>query len=355
MFLRILQLICFPFSWLYRLVTDFRNYLYDRGIIRSARFDIPVISVGNLSVGGTGKTPHVEYLIRLLYKDYKVATLSRGYKRKTRGFVLAGETVTAREIGDEPMQFHVKFPSIAVAVSEDRLTGIPQLLLHKRDIQAILLDDAFQHRRVKPGLQILLTEYNRPFYEDFVLPAGRLRESRKGYRRADIIVVTKCPPDLSLERAEAIRRKAAPLENQQVFFSAVSYGKAYDIFTKETVSSDRQAVLLVAGIARPGSLLDYAKDQAAAVIPKIYPDHHSYIREDLEQIRAMASGNNIHRILTTEKDAVKLFPFEETFKEWGVQVVALPVEMVFLFNEADKFNACVREYLTAALAHYERS
>lgn len=188
-----LKIILAPFTLLYQSITSIRNKLYDSGKWHSATFNLPVINVGNLNVGGSGKTPHIEYIIALLRSQYKIATLSRGYGRKTKGFLIASESSSVTEIGDEPAQIKDKFPDIIVSVGEDRLLAIPQLLRKYPDTDVILLDDAFQHRSVRPGLNILLTTFDKPFYEDHVLPLGRLRESPQGYKRADIIIVTKCP------------------------------------------------------------------------------------------------------------------------------------------------------------------
>ena len=203
----ILRKILFPFSFLYGWITSLRNFLFDKGILKSYRFDLPVIAVGNLSVGGTGKTPQIEYLIRLLSDSYKIATLSRGYKRKSEGFVLANKTSNAEILGDEPFQFYQKFPTIQVAVDANRKNGIEQLLLEKQKPEIILLDDAFQHRKVTAGFYIMLTSYDDLFYKDFILPTGNLRESRSGANRADMIIVTKCPQDISEIAQEQIKQK----------------------------------------------------------------------------------------------------------------------------------------------------
>ena len=205
--MNLLRKLLFPFAILYGFITFLRNYLYDKGFLKSYSFNIPVIAVGNLSVGGTGKTPQIEYLIRLLSPNYKVATLSRGYKRKSEGFVLADANATAEIIGDEPFQYYKKFPTIKVAVAADRKNGIEQLLNQKEKPEIILLDDAFQHRKVKAGFYILLTSYGDLFSDDFILPTGNLRESRSGAKRADVIIVTKCPKDISDAEQERIRQK----------------------------------------------------------------------------------------------------------------------------------------------------
>ena len=241
-----------PFSLLYSLVLHTRNKLFDKNYLKSASFNFPIICIGNLAVGGTGKTPMVEYLIRILKNDYAIATLSRGYKRKTKGFGIADESTTALDIGDEPMQFHLKFPDIIVAVGEERLVAIPQLLHARPGTKVIILDDAFQHRQVNAGLNILLTEYSNLYTRDFLLPAGDLRDVKGSSGRAAILIVTKCKHSLSEEERNMIVKELKPVINQQVFFTEILYTNPYHLFTKnEIIISDSTDVLLVCGIANP--------------------------------------------------------------------------------------------------------
>src|SRR5687768_4340702 len=254
----LLRILLFPFALAYDLVTSLRNYLYDRGIKPSARFEVPVICIGNLSVGGTGKTPMVEHLIRLLYQQHRVATLSRGYGRKTKGFRLAADGDSPSTLGDEPFQFYSKFKDhITVAVGEERALAIPTILQTDSDVEVVLLDDAFQHRKVTPSLSILLSDYNRPFYDDYILPAGRLRESKQNAARADVIVVTKCPPQLSddamIEIEHAIRRHA----EKPVFFASIRYGGPIPF--SHSASAQIKNVILISGIANAKPLEDYVK------------------------------------------------------------------------------------------------
>ncbi len=254
-FLRSFRVLLLPFALLYGLIITIRNWLFDKRIIKSATFNFPLICVGNLSVGGTGKSPMVEYLIETLKDDYRVATLSRGYKRKTKGYALANETTTALEIGDEPMQFHTKFPQVAVAVGEERLVAIPQLLHDKPDTDVIILDDAFQHRYVNAGLNILLTDCSNLFYNDWFLPTGDLRDQRKSYKRAQIIVVTKCPFDMNEKEKNSIAESIHLMPKQHLFFTSLQYGKPYHILTKETILlTSNTSVLLVCGIANPKAI-----------------------------------------------------------------------------------------------------
>ena len=259
----LLRKILFPFSILYGIITAIRNYLYDRGFLKSYSFQIPVIVVGNLSVGGTGKTPQIEYLIRLFSDKYRVATLSRGYKRKSEGFVLANEKTTVEEIGDEPFQFFKKFDTIQVAVETHRKNGIEQLLLQEKKPEIILLDDAFQHRKVQAGFYILLTAYNDLYADDCMLPAGNLREYQVNANRAQVLIVTKCPPDLSVESQQIVRKKLKPNQDQHLFFSCIGYDEfcysgAGVVSAISIIETDK---VLVAGIAKPKPFFDYLKKE----------------------------------------------------------------------------------------------
>jgi tetraacyldisaccharide 4'-kinase len=239
-----------PVTWVYGSIILLRNKLYDKNILKSSSFNFPVICVGNLATGGTGKTPMTEYLIRLLKDKYKTATLSRGYKRKTVGFAIADTGTTALEIGDEPMQFHQKFPDITVAVGEERVVAIPQLLHERPDTELIILDDAFQHRQVRAGLNIILTDCNNLYTRDLILPAGDLRDVRSSSKRADMIIVTKCRADLSETERNAIIKEINPSNRQTVYFTTIVYGRSYHLFTRETLDISADCgILLVCGIA----------------------------------------------------------------------------------------------------------
>lgn len=344
--LRSFRYLLFPFSLVYGGVVWLRNWLFDKNILKSATFNFPIICVGNIAVGGTGKTPMTEYLIRLLQNDFKTATLSRGYKRKTKGFAIADETTTALEIGDEPMQFHNKFTNITVAVGEERLVAIPQLLHDRPDTELIILDDAFQHRTVNAGLNIVLTAYNNLYTRDLILPAGDLRDVKASMKRADIIVVTKCKPAITAQEKENIIKEIAPLPHQAVFFTAIEYTSPYHLFTNEKVVINADTnILLICGIANPRPLKDYLESKMHTYDMLRYPDHHIFNIDDLADIKkqfAKMSGDN-KVIITTEKDAVRLVKFEEALKDFPVYV--LPIEHAFLFNEAEKFNAQVLEFI----------
>lgn len=296
-----LRKLLFPIAVLYGFITSIRNYLYDKGILKSHAFDVPIIAVGNLSVGGTGKTPQIEYLIRLLSPQYKVATLSRGYKRKSKGFILADANANAEVLGDEPFQYFQKFPQIQVAVDADRRNGISQLLAQKDKPDVILLDDAFQHRKVKAGFYILLTAYDDLFCDDWMLPTGNLRESRSGAQRADMIIVTKCPNTISEIAQEKIRQKIGL--DKPIFFSFVDYDdQVYSATDSLSVSEIKnKEKILLAGIAKPKPFFDFLKAENDMVI--LYPDHHHFSNAEIEALKSQA-GEKI--IVTTEKDFVRL-------------------------------------------------
>lgn len=343
---RVLRLLLFPVALLYGFVVKLRNFLYDVKIIKSVSFNFPVINVGNLAVGGTGKSPMVEYLLRLLLKDYKVATLSRGYKRKTIGYALANSKTTAIDIGDEPMQFHTKFPEAYVAVGEERAIAIPQILYDRPDTEVLILDDALQHRAVEAGLNILLTEYGNLFTEDVFLPTGSLRDARSGYKRAQIIIVTKCPADLSGQQREAVISKIRPLPDQQIFFSSIRYRKPYHILNGNNIELNKQTnVLLLCAIANPKPIKAYLEKEAATVLELYYRDHYIFLIDDLKyiitQFENMDGENKI--IMVTEKDAMRLTKFSDLLTNLPVYV--LPIEPAFLFNEAEQFNLLIKNFI----------
>ena len=281
-----------------------------------------------------------------LKDNFKIATLSRGYKRKTKGYSLANENTTALEIGDEPMQFHLKFPDVPVAVGEKRIEAIPQLLHDKPETQAIILDDAFQHRKIKAGLNILLTECNNLFTRDFYLPTGDLRDVKSSYKRAEIIIVTKCRPDMSEEERRKTIKEISPLPRQLIFFTAIEYGEIYHIKAERTSGlSERQEVLLVTGIANPGPLKKLLEEQSKSYHLLQYPDHHIFTVDDLNDIKkkfeSMQAGSKM--ILTTEKDAVRLIKFQDDITDLPLYVI--PVRHRFLFGEGEKFDECVISFI----------
>ncbi|MDI6034074.1 tetraacyldisaccharide 4'-kinase [Flavobacterium sp. LB2P84] len=334
--MNLLRKLLFPFAILYGLITSIRNFLFDKGILKSYFFDLPVIAVGNLSVGGTGKTPQIEYLIRLLSDKYKIATLSRGYKRQSEGFILADANSNAALLGDEPFQFYQKFKKIKVAVDADRKNGIEQLLSLPEKPEVILLDDAFQHRKVKAGFYILLTSYGDLYSDDFMLPTGNLRESRSGAERANVIIVTKCPFNLSLDKQNAIKNRLKVAENQELYFTFIAYEEfIYGENRKINVNEIQSAAkLLVAGIAKPEPFFAYLQDTNDVCLS--FPDHHNFTDKDILEIKNLAQ-NNI--IITTEKDYVRLkgsLPSEQLFY--------LPIQSSFV-SGSENFDKTIIDYV----------
>ncbi|MCX6210729.1 MAG: tetraacyldisaccharide 4'-kinase [Bacteroidetes bacterium] len=346
-FLKSFRVLLLPFSIIYGCVVAIRNYLFDRNTLKSSTFNFPIICVGNLAVGGTGKSPMVEYLVRLLKDEFAIATLSRGYKRKTKGYVLASEKTTALEIGDEPMQFHLKFPEVAVAVGEERVVAVPHLLQDKPNLQAIILDDAFQHRQINAGFNILLTEYANRFTYDFFLPTGDLRDERKSYKRANIIVVTKCPAEINEIKKKKLLYEIHAWPGQQVFFTKINYATPYHIFDKNKTFelTGKEEVLLVCGIANPKPLKDYLHNKTHTYYQINFSDHHIFNIDDLNNIKKKFEGIDAKNkiILTTEKDAVRFVKFDKELNELPIYV--LPITHEFLFNEGDLFDKTVLNYI----------
>jgi tetraacyldisaccharide 4'-kinase len=328
----------FPFAVLYDIVTSARNRLYDLGLKPSTKFDVPVISVGNLAVGGTGKSPMIEHLVRLISSTRKVATLSRGYGRSTRGFRIASSKDSARTLGDEPFQFYKKFHrKIIVAVGEERAFAIPNILQLHDNVDTILLDDAFQHRRVTPSLQILLTDYNNLFTRDYLIPAGRLRESKSGARRADVIVVTKCPHEISDDEMMRIDDQIRRIANKPVFFSIIRYGDLVSF--KATETFDQNPVLLLTGIANASPLENHIRQRFKFLKHYRFSDHHNYSKEEIRRICAEAEKHKA-AVITTEKDASKLMSDEFNSITSKVAFFYIPIEIEFLKNGKD-FDAMV--------------
>ena len=342
-----------PLSWLYGLGVGFRNLLFEMGILRSRSFTVPVISVGNITVGGTGKTPHVEYLIRLLKDHTKVAVLSRGYKRKSHGFVLAGDDATFRSIGDEPYQMKTKFPDITVAVDRKRTRGIDRLTSgeYVKDIDVILLDDAFQHRYVKPGINILLVDYHRLVIYDKLLPAGRLREPVKSKDRADIVIVTKCPKDLKPMEFRVITKAMSLYAYQQLFFSTHEFEALRPVSPKKQgernlESLADQHVLLLTGIASPEHMLTDLQAYAKKVTPLAFSDHHAFSKRDVERINsAFDALPSPKLIVTTEKDETRLLQTEGLSDEVRKHLYVLPIKIQILLDQEKAFNQTIISYV----------
>lgn len=333
--MRILRKILWPFSVLYGLAVKVRNLLYDREVFRSVSFDIPVICVGNLSVGGTGKTPMVEYLVRLLKTGFHTAILSRGYRRKSEGFVLAGPETGVEELGDEPCQYHRKFPDIAVAVDADRVNGINRLVTAHPSPEVVVLDDAFQHRRVKAGFNILLTSCDSRYTGDIFLPAGNLRDSRKEAKRANVIIVTKCREDMSTAKRDAILKQLAPEDHQHVFFTTIAYDEKIDSAATTIPLTDwrKEHFTLVTGIANAAPLVKFLKDKGLSFEHYNYPDHHDFNEKELKMLRKKS------RILTTEKDFMRL-------KDRLDGIFFIGIQPVFLFGQQEEFDRLVFQYVS---------
>ncbi len=332
----LLRKLLFPFAMLYGFITSIRNYLFDIGFLKSYAYPIPVIAVGNLSVGGTGKTPMIEYLIALLHKKYALATLSRGYKRQSVGFLFADLNTNAMTLGDEPYQMHQKFPDIMVAVDADRRNGIEQLLSKKNKPEIILLDDAFQHRKVKAGFYILLTAYGDLYADDWMLPTGNLRESPSGAKRADCIIVMKCPMNMTVEEQLEIEKKLKAEDHQKVYFAYIHYdtkvySKKSSITTSELQNRDK---LLLAGIAKPKPFFDHLQQENDSTLT--FPDHHHFTQSDIDAIQKQATNK---LIITTEKDYVRL---KNHIPE--TQLFYLPIQTSFV-GKADQFESAIFKYL----------
>tara|TARA_B110000263_G_scaffold62180_1_gene53407 strand:- start:590 stop:1603 length:1014 start_codon:yes stop_codon:yes gene_type:complete len=331
------RLILFPFAILYYLITSVRNSLFNLKIIKSKKFDIPLIGIGNLSTGGTGKTPMLEYILKIFSNEYNLALLSRGYKRKTSGYVKANINSNSSTIGDEPFQIYNKFKNINVAVDEYRPRGVYNLLKDNVDLQSIVLDDCFQHRSISLKLNILLTTYKSPFYRDFILPCGNLRESRSGYKRADIIIITKCPNDLTDEEMTEIK-KAINLKNHQtLFFTSIKYDN-YLLGKSNIEIGDlkKSKVLLVTGIADDKAIIDYLESKNIEFDKISFSDHYNYTFKDIQKIE---SEFNDRVIITTEKDYQKIQSIKRENKWYYLQM-----EINFLKNE-ESFKTLVKETL----------
>lgn len=333
-----------PLSILYWMVTALRNFFFDIGWKKSDEFDFPIISVGNITVGGTGKTPHVEFLIRIL-GIANVAILSRGYGRKTKGFRKVETNSTPEESGDEPVQMVSKFEDLSFFVDEKRVNGVQNILKDFRPNKAIILDDAYQHRHIKPGFQILLIDYNRLIHKDFILPAGNLRESSKGKKRADLVIISKCPENLSEEeKAELTKRYKLP--HQEIYFTSVIYSEAKS-FDGKLVELDKKNILLVTGIANPAPLRSFINSCATVSDEIVYPDHYQFNSEDLQNIKA--TFNSISEsgklILTTEKDKTRILNLISEYPELEKAFCYIPIEIQVLFNEENKLKKQITQYV----------
>lgn len=341
----------YPLSWLYGLGVRVRNQMFEMGILKQQAYDIPIISVGNITVGGTGKTPHVEYLVRLLGDLVKVAVLSRGYKRQSKGYVLAHEATLMQEIGDEPFQMKRKFPHIYIAVDKNRRHGIAHLTTDEetRDVDVILLDDAYQHRYVKPGINILLVDYHRFIMNDELLPAGRLREPLSAKDRADIVIVTKCPKDLKPMEFRVLTKNLNLYPFQSLFFTALEYGKLKSFNTEKEFSLrslKQQNVLLLTGIASPQHMKEDLKKYCKHILPMAFADHHRFTSNDIMHLNdTFAKMEAPKIIITTEKDASRLTGIEGMTDEVKAALHILPIQIRFLLDSEEAFNHKIISYV----------
>lgn len=340
-----------PLSWIYGSIVRFRNWLFDIGVKKSKSFALPVISVGNITVGGSGKTPHVEYLVRLLQDKVKIAVLSRGYKRKSRGYVLAEEDTEMKEIGDEPFQMHQKFPGIYVAVDAKRVRGIQHLQDDEetKDVEVILLDDAFQHRYVKPGINILLVDYHRLIIYDKILPAGRLREPLSGKNRADIVIVTKCPKDLKPMEFRVLTKAMNLYPFQKLYFTCINYDKPIGIFNEQQLDLESlkdKNVMLLTGIASPKQMEHDLTPMVKTLTSVSFGDHHHFKSKDIDRINEIFESMPEPRlIITTEKDAVRLRDSEGLYEIVKDNLYALPIKVSFMQDQEENFNEKIISYV----------
>lgn len=357
---KILSPILLPLSLIYGLVVYVRNRLYDNQILlKSAVFKIPVIVVGNITVGGTGKTPHTEYLVELLKNHFKVAVLSRGYKRKTSGFLISTPESTSTEIGDEPLQIKQKFPDTIVAVDGNRVRGIRNLLEKFPDIDVVLLDDAYQHRRVKANMNILLIDYSKPICKDFILPFGNLREHASEKHRANIILITKTPNELKPIDRRIIYSDIKAFPYQDVYFTTFDYGNLVPVFDHSKTEKTRgelkdYQVLLFTGIANPKPLIDFlSKTIGNNIHLSQFPDHYQFTNNDIEQIEKKFSLLNSSKkvIITTEKDAMRLQIFSNIAENLKKNWYYLPVKVIFQNKDSDEFNKKIIEYVRKNKTH----
>lgn len=345
------KILFFPFAVIYGIVTSLRNLLYDWKILKSKSVDVHTICVGNLAVGGTGKTPHVEYLINLLQSDYKIAILSRGYKRKTSGFIQATQNSTAFDIGDEPLQYKTKNPQLEVCVDADRVAGIKKMLALPEPPKLVILDDAFQHRALNCELKIVISEYNNLFLHDCMMPAGYLRESKKGIERADIIVISKTPDKTTAVEIRNVIKDLKPLAHQQLFFSWLKYGELIGFQNQQDTIDTlndlfRYRIVAFTGIGNPQPMITYLKEYASEVTHIQYPDHHQFTLQDIADVRAQLDaidgGNKI--VVTTEKDAMRLRSTDLQDIANTLPLYVLPIEVDFK-DKTQEFNDTIINYV----------
>ncbi len=350
------KILLFPLSIVYGFLVGVRNFLYNKGFKKSVTPKIPVIVIGNLAVGGTGKTPHSAFVIEHLQSKFKTAFLSRGYRRKTKGFMLASADKSFEDVGDEPYQIHRTFPSLPVAVDENRLRGIDSLCNLYPETELVVLDDAFQHRKLRAGLSILLTDYRRIYTRDLLLPSGNLREGRKGARRADVIIVTKCPADITPIDMRVIELELKPRFHQQLYFSCYEYLSPEPLIREnqslsisfEWIKNQNASVLLLTGIVNPGMIVDHLNQYTQQVIRASFPDHHDFGRNDLSRLEKQFNRieNDKKIILTTEKDATRLINNKFLPDQLKNYIFVLPVKVKILDNKEEVLIQKLTDYVT---------
>lgn len=351
------KIVLSPFALLYALAIALRNFLYKKRLFRSVKFGIPVICIGNLNTGGTGKTPHIDYLIAMLKNNYSVGVISRGYRRKTSGYIDVQTHSKAIEVGDEPLLLKWRHPEAHIAVSESRAFGIPKLAHNKDENFVVLLDDAFQHRAVRAGLNILLTKYNDLYVDNEILPLGNLREFKSGANRADIIIVTDTPKNITDEKQQAVISKLQPKKYQYVLFSTITYQKIFYIEDNQFKYSELEkesSIILVSGIADNASLVKHLEDKYTHVYQRKFADHHQFTNQDIESIINTYKNTTADKkyLLTTEKDLTRLLPFIEEFNKNEILIHCLPIRINFAPKEKEKFNKLIHFYIDTTIEEY---
>ena len=358
-----MRVLLLPFSWLFAGIIRLRNLFFDKGIVNSVSYSLPVISVGNITVGGTGKTPLTEYIIRTMSESFRCALLSRGYGRKTKGAIVADDNSTYADIGDEPMQIKAKFDEISVVVSEKRKLGIEMLLKLQHPPDMVVMDDAFQHRYVKPNFSILVMDYFRPIWKDFLLPAGNLREPKSEIKRAEVVIVNKCPNNLSSEEATYIKNKLKLQEHQQLFFTSISYKEPVPLIKtmkqelpvidaanhfQQIVQEKKNSIIAVAGIGNPIPFFEMIKSYGKPIKTFRFKDHHRFTIKDINKMVENSKSENSDEtplIITTEKDAVRIKAIPELNANVAANVWYIPIELIFLFNNKFLFDKILYNYV----------
>ena len=341
--IQFLRKLLFPFGIVYGLIIFLRNRAFDWGFLHQTSFNIPIFVVGNITVGGTGKTPVTEYLIDLLYTKYSIGLLSRGYGRKTKGVIYADDTATAQTIGDEPYQIKTKFPKIETCVAEKRVLGVNKLV--NTGVDLIICDDAFQHRYLKPTRAIVVIDYNRPLWKDCMLPAGELREYASEINRADVVIVNKCPSDISYATKELFLNKIELANKQNIFFSTYKYGTPINLNDRTQELLSTKKIVAFSGIAQPKPFYHFLENHYSVIDTITFPDHHNFTEVELLDIAIRLQRiNEDFAIITTEKDASRLKQFP-TFK-YSSETWYLPIKIEILFDEAGRFNNLIESYVT---------